>query len=73
MFGEAALPHGEFGRMVAGALPFNARTAQRLMAVAGDLRLSNTTHGSLSLPASWRTLYDLSRLDDDTWALADVR
>lgn len=62
---KAALPHGAFGAMVEG-LPFGARTAQRLMAIAEDQRLSNATHGS-HLPANWRTLYELSRLDDETF------
>ena len=34
------------------------------MSIANDERLLNTTHGSL-LPASWRTLDELTKLDDD--------
>jgi len=45
-------------------LPFAARTAQRLMAVAADARLANPTHVSL-LPPSWGTLYELTKLPDD--------
>jgi hypothetical protein len=44
-----------------GELPFGARTAQRLIAVAE--RFSNTEHVRY-LPASWGTLYQLSRLDE---------
>jgi len=57
------LPHGDFQAMVDAELPFGPRTAQRLMAIVADERITNTTHGSL-LPASWRTLYELTRLDD---------
>jgi N6-adenosine-specific RNA methylase IME4 len=62
---KATLPHGAFGRMIASELPFDARTAQMLMAIAADPRLQNPHHGSL-LPPSWRTLYELTRLDDAT-------
>jgi N6-adenosine-specific RNA methylase IME4 len=58
------LDHGEFLEMVTTDLPFGARTAQRLMAVAEDERLSNTTHASL-LPPSWMTLYEITKLSDD--------
>jgi hypothetical protein len=61
---KAALPHGEFGAMIADALPFGARTAQMLMAVASDKRLSNPKHVSL-LPPSWGTLHALTSLSDD--------
>jgi hypothetical protein len=40
------------------------RTAQMLMAVARHSVLSNTAHGRL-LPPSWRTLYELTKLDND--------
>lgn len=61
---KAELEHGDFMDMVANDLPFEARTAQRLMAIAAHPILSNTTHVSL-LPASWGTLYALSRLPSD--------
>jgi hypothetical protein len=57
------LDHGAFGTMVESDLPFGARTAQRLMAIAADARLSNATHAS-HLPPSWTTLYELTKLDD---------
>ena len=61
---KAALEHGEFEAMVANALPFTARTAQRLMAIAADERISaNPTRVSL-LPAAWGTIYELTKLDD---------
>lgn len=60
---KAALPHGEYLQMVENALPFKARTAQRLMAIAQDERITNATHATL-LPQHWTTLYDLTQLDD---------
>jgi hypothetical protein len=58
-----ALPHGEFGAMCERLLPFSARTAQMLIAIAEDQRLANPQYVAL-LPASWGTLYDLTRLSD---------
>jgi N6-adenosine-specific RNA methylase IME4 len=63
---KAALPHGEFGEMIKSQLPFRASTAQRLMAIAGDARLSNPAHVQ-HLPPHWGTLYELTRLDDDVF------
>lgn len=63
---KAALPHGEFGTMIETELPFGARTAERLMAIAADPKLTNPTHVSV-LPASWGTLYELTKLDEDTF------
>lgn len=60
---KAALPHGEFQKMVEGNLPFGASTARRLMAIANDKRITKRAHG-LYLPPSWRTLYELTRLPD---------
>lgn len=62
---KEALPHGEFGAMIDKELPFGSHTAQRLMSIARDTRLANPAHGAV-LPNSWRTLYDLTKLDDDT-------
>lgn len=61
---KASLPHGQFGAMVDNDLPFNARTAQRLMAIASDGRIANATHVSY-LPASWGTLYELTLISDE--------
>ncbi len=61
-----SLPHGEFEAMVESELPFGARTARRLMTISGDARLTNRTHVSV-LPASWGTLYELTKLSDDEW------
>ena len=42
-------------------LPFAERTAQRLMAIAGNPVIANAAHASL-LPPSWGTLYELTKL-----------
>lgn len=70
--GPSKLPHGEFIAMVESDLPFKRNTAQRLMAIARDPRLTNGEHVH-HLPPSWGTLYQLSRLDDETFGrlLAD--
>jgi hypothetical protein len=41
------LDPGEFLEMIVRDLPFGERTAQRLMAIARDERLTDATHGSL--------------------------
>jgi N6-adenosine-specific RNA methylase IME4 len=50
-------------------VPFGDRAARQLMSIAKDERVSNRNHGS-DLPSSWRTLYELTKLDDETWAMA---
>lgn len=62
---KAALPHGKFLRMIDGYLPFTASTAQRLMKIAADGRLSHAARVQ-HLPASWGALYELTKLDDAT-------
>lgn len=46
-------------------VPFGISAADKLMKTATDERVSNTNHGSY-LPPSWRTLYELTNLDDAT-------
>jgi hypothetical protein len=58
---------GEFGRMVENELPFSSSTAQRLMAIARDRRLTNPAHVQL-LPPSWGTLYELTKLSNEVFA-----
>lgn len=60
-----ALPHGAFSGMIENELPFGARTAQMLMKIGADKRLSDAKHVS-HLPASWGTLFELTKLDDET-------
>lgn len=68
---KAACEHGEFLRLFKGnagavnePVPFVRETAERLMIVAGNSHLSNAAHAQ-HLPASWSTLYELSKLDDE--------
>lgn len=61
---KEALEHGEFGAMIENGLPFSASTAQRLMAIAADPRLTKPAHVQ-HLPQAWGTLYELTKLDDD--------
>lgn len=44
-------------------MPFGQRAAQHLLAIGRCELLSNANHGS-HLPPSWRTLYELTRLND---------
>jgi hypothetical protein len=69
---KEACEHGEFLRLFKGhesavsdPLPFSENTSQRLMAVASNEVLSNAAHGQ-HLPMSWRTLYELTKLDNET-------
>ncbi len=69
---KAKLVHGEFEKMVQTELPFGSSTAQRLMKIARDKRLTNPAHAQL-LPPSWYALYRLSLLSDAQFetAIAD--
>ena len=69
---KEACEHGEFLRLFKGhenavsePVPFSENTSQRLMAVASHEVLSNAAHVQ-HLPQSWGTLYELTKLDDDT-------
>jgi len=64
--------HGEFLRLFKGhenavsdPVPFGERSAEMLMEIASNPVVSNPNHGS-DLPVSWRTLYELTKLDDET-------
>jgi hypothetical protein len=61
---KGELDHGEFLAMIERDLPFGPSTAQRLMKIAADERLTNTAHGPF-LPPSWRTLYELTKAGDE--------
>jgi hypothetical protein len=63
------LDHGEFAKMAEHDLPFGLRTAQRLMAIARDKRLTKATHASL-LPSCWTALYALTSLSDSDFDAA---
>jgi hypothetical protein len=45
-------------------LPFCKRTANRLMSVGNDMRITSGTHAS-KLPNSWATLYEISTMSED--------
>ena len=59
---KATLPHGAFETMIETALMFHPSTARRLMIIAKDQRLRARVH---ALPASWGTIYELTKLSDD--------
>jgi Protein of unknown function (DUF3102) len=63
---KEALPRGEFIAMVESELPFKRSTAFRLIAISSDIRLLNGAHAH-HLPPHWMTLYEISRLDDETF------
>lgn len=58
---KSVLDHGQM-QQVYDALPFSARTGQRLAKIAAHPVLSNATHVS-HLPASWGTLAELAKID----------
>ena len=62
---KAQVERGAFEAMVLEKLPFKPFIARRLMAIARNPLLSDQKHAT-DLPPSWRTLYDLTRLPDDT-------
>lgn len=59
---KARLKHGQWEIMV-GSLDFSPDTAQRLMAIARDERLTNPAHARF-LPRSYTTLAELTKLSD---------
>ncbi len=68
---KEACEHGEFLRLFKGhqnevsePVPFGEDAAQQLMKVASNPVIANTDHGRY-LPQSWRTLYELTKLDDE--------
>lgn len=78
---EKPMRHGDWQRMFAGhrdavadPVRCSVRTAQMIMAVARHPVLSKANPGSF-LPESWRTLYELTKVDDAvlTRALEDGR
>lgn len=69
---KEACQHGEFLRLFNGhddtvtePVPFGEDAAERLMKVASHPVLSNSDH-SRNLPQSYQTLYELTKLDDET-------
>jgi|LakMenEpi03Aug12_release.lakeMendotaPanAssembly.Ray.scaffolds.fasta_scaffold52402_8 hypothetical protein len=69
---KEACEHGEFLRLFKGRenavsepLPFGDKTAQRLMSIAANDVIANGAHAH-HLPCEWTTLYELTKLDDET-------
>lgn len=69
---KEACEHGEFLRLFKGhdnavsdPLPWGEDNAQKLIAIASSGVLSNTAHVRY-LPQSFSTLYELTKLDDET-------
>jgi hypothetical protein len=61
--------HGDWVELLSGKLDFDERTAQRLMKIARDPRLSNPSNLSL-LPKHIDPLYRLTKLSDDELNIA---
>ncbi len=57
---KAALPHGEYLKMIEEDLPFNESTARKLVLIARDNRLTDRSHVNV-LPPDWGTLYEITR------------
>jgi hypothetical protein len=57
------LKHGEFLKMIENNLPFKRSTAQALMKIAADGRITKNQHAGC-LPAHWSTLIKLIQLPD---------
>lgn len=67
---KEACEHGEFIRLFKGSdnavpdpVPFGIHTADRLMAIAAKPAIADCAHAH-TLPQSWATLYELTKLDD---------
>ena len=60
---KAVIPYGEWNVMIKTQLPFGYETARRLMSIANHPLLSNNTTWS-KLPPSWRTLFELSLIEE---------
>ena len=57
------LKHGQFLKMIENNLPFKRSTAQALMKIASDGRITKYQHAGC-LPAHWSTLAKLTQLPD---------
>jgi N6-adenosine-specific RNA methylase IME4 len=64
---KAELAHGQWLQLIENELPFKADTAQRLMKISQDERLTNAAHARF-LPRSRETLYELTKLPDEVFA-----
>lgn len=64
---KAQLRHGQWQSLIDTQLDFSSDTAQRLMAIARDQRLSNPAHVRF-LPRSYSTLHELTKLSDEQFS-----
>lgn len=62
---KASLPADEFESMIERDLPFVKRTAERLMAIAADERLTRDPTRVSLLPPSWGSIYELTQYTDE--------
>jgi hypothetical protein len=74
---ERALSKTDFAALIGrpdeqGELPFSYSTARKLMQLAADRRISDFAHGR-KLPACWRTLYEISQLNDTQFSYAEEK
>lgn len=60
------LDHGQWLQLIDSQLPFKANTAQRLMKISTDERLTNAAHAPF-LPRSRETLYELTKLPTEVF------
>jgi hypothetical protein len=61
---KRSVPHKQWLSLIKGGLPFGPRTAQRLMKIAMDKRITDATRAP-HLPSCWATLYELTKLSDE--------
>jgi hypothetical protein len=61
------IPHGEYIAMIKNDLPFGRYTAAILKKIALDDKLRNVDYNQ-HLPASWQTLYELTKLSSEQFA-----
>jgi hypothetical protein len=59
---KAQVDHGEWTRLIESELPFDRTTAFRLITIAQHPIVSNVANWQ-HLPTSWRTLYELTKVD----------
>jgi hypothetical protein len=60
---KGELKHGEFLKMIENNLPFKRSTAQALMKIAAEGRITKYQHAGC-LPTHWSTLVKLTQLPD---------
>jgi|GEM_PF-6362393 len=66
---KRTVPHKQWLTLIKSDLPFGPRTAQRLMKIAMDERITDATHAP-HLPPCWATLYELTKLSDERFQKA---